>query len=64
MPEPRTEWDEEGRSYTVTFSPPRLGPAPRPGRDHCIGCGRFLPSVAKYDWNQCPDCDTRTPEDY
>jgi rubrerythrin len=34
----------------------------RTGRWRCIGCGRFLRSDG--DWNQCPDCDTRTPEDY
>jgi hypothetical protein len=28
----------------------------------CIGCKRFIRRSA--NWNQCPDCDTRTPEDY
>jgi hypothetical protein len=28
----------------------------------CIGCGVILPQARK--WNQCDDCDTRTPEDY
>lgn len=28
----------------------------------CIGCGVILPR--HLDWNQCGDCDTRTPEDY
>lgn len=28
----------------------------------CIGCGVILPRSRS--WNQCSDCDTRTPEDY
>lgn len=28
----------------------------------CIGCGKLLPRDRR--WNQCADCDTRTPEDY
>jgi len=32
------------------------------GRVRCIGCGRFVRMDAH--WNQCADCDTRTPEDY
>lgn len=31
-------------------------------RPQCIGCGKFL--KMKSTWNQCADCDTRTPEDY
>lgn len=28
----------------------------------CIGCRRFIRKDV--DWNQCPNCDTRTHEDY
>jgi hypothetical protein len=27
------------------------------GRIRCIGCGRFVKFIRR--WNQCPDCDTR-----
>lgn len=30
------------------------------GRWRCIGCGKFL--AADAGWNQCADCDTRSPE--
>ncbi len=31
------------------------------GRWRCIGCSRFLKDDA--NWNQCPECDTRYPEE-
>lgn len=31
------------------------------GRVRCIGCGKFVPRSA--NWNQCPDCDVREPEE-
>ena len=32
-----------------------------PRHPRCIGCKKFIRTDA--DWNQCPDCDTRYPEE-
>lgn len=51
-------WLPEKASFEelrAAWREPILDPSGR-----CIGCGRFLAKSA--DWNQCGDCDTRSPE--
>lgn len=46
------------------FSSSYVHPADEPmpnGCYRCIGCYKILPKST--DWNQCPDCDTREPEE-
>jgi hypothetical protein len=53
MPKLRSEPGEPRVGYDV--------PLPN-GCWKCIGCGKIL--SPRRNWNQCSDCDTRTPEDY
>jgi rRNA maturation endonuclease Nob1 len=49
-----------GVKFLGQLNPRKLDEA-KTKRVRCIGCGKFV--SRKRRWNQCPDCDTREPEE-